>query len=72
MCVCVYVQVCEYMCSCVHGMWKSKDTSWGLCFSFYHVGLRDQIQAVRLSCRYLYLLSHLVSPLKSDRKTDAN
>lgn len=70
--MCVCVRVCEYICSCVHGMWKSEDTLWGLCFSFYHVGHRDQIQAVRLSCRYLYLLSHLASPLKSDRKTDAN
>lgn len=29
---------------------------------FYHVGLRDQIQAIRLGGKCLCSLSHLVSP----------
>lgn len=38
---------------------------WELILSFYPVGLRDQIQVIRLSDNHLYLLKHFCSPILS-------
>lgn len=40
-------------------------------FSFHHGGPRDQIQVLRLKGRYLYLLSHLTSPIFVLRQTES-
>lgn len=52
--------VCVYT---VTHMWRLKDNVWKEVLStFHHVGLRDQIQVIRLGGKYLYPLSYLISP----------
>lgn len=56
----------------VHGEWEAH-TTWHLCWSkdksqksvisFYHVGLRDWTQVVRLGSNCLYRLSHFTGPI---------
>lgn len=42
------------LCTC-----RVQKTSCWSCFSFYHVGYGDSIQALRLDTMYLYLLGHV-------------
>lgn len=52
-------RVCFYALTQV---WKSEESFQGLIFSFCHMDSEDQTQAVRLSSKHLYPLSHLTSP----------
>lgn len=45
---------------CVYG--GSEGSLWEPVFLFYQVGSGDETQLIEVSSRYLYPISHLVSP----------
>ena len=68
-CVPVRMRVCVCVCVCVRararhrvGVKGRRQLSQSFAVSSYLVGLRDQIQVIRLGGSNLYLLSHLTSP----------
>lgn len=59
MCVCVNMCISGYMCTTGH-VWRSQYNFQELVVSFYHVGLRDDAQVIRLDSKGFYQLSHLL------------
>lgn len=55
------MKVCEHACDTTW-MWRSEGKLWELILS-YHVGSGDRTQAVGMSRRHLYVLTHLSVPL---------
>lgn len=56
-----FLNIYLYLCVCVYAYVLGDNLS---VFSFHHVGLRDQIQVIRLGARCLHRLSHPVDPEK--------